>query len=162
MRPPDLTITLDLPPKTSHANARPKGWQGKVFPSSKYAKTAGEIIWGYAAQIGRPQWTSVIIRPKFMLPAVRGGGDNKPMDPDNLISWIKKPIDLLQEHGILANDRDVIYLPPIQMRAPRYVLGQTFKESYLQIDIWQRRDGECPFCGHKENGQPSLVQAACP
>ena len=147
MRQPDLSITLDLPPKSSHANARPGNWKAKAMPSSKYAKTAGEIIWSYAAQMGYPKWPSVVIRLNFMLPEVKNRGSDQRHDPDNLIAWCKKPLDLLQEHGILANDRDVIYLPPVQLRAERYVPGKSFQESYLQIDIWQRRDGECPFCG---------------
>ncbi len=158
MRQPDLSITLDLPPKSSHANARPGNWKAKAFPASKHAKACGEIVWGYAVQIGQPRWKSVVVRYTFRLPATKDGrGEDKRHDPDNLIAWAKKSLDLLTKYGIIANDNDVIYLPPVQLRADRYVPGQSFQESYLQIDIWQRRDGECPFCGHQEESNQALL-----
>lgn len=151
MRQPDLSITLDLPPKTSHPNARTANWKMKARPSAHYAKAASEIVWGHALELGQPKWAAVTIRLSFVLPQAKSGGDHI-MDPDGLISWAKRPLDLLQVHGIIQNDRDVIHLPPLQRRASPYIPGYELSKTSLTIDIWQRRDGECPFCGHRMNG----------
>jgi hypothetical protein len=150
MRKPDVSITLDLPPKSSHPNARTANWRLKAKPSANYARAAAEIVWLHALELGQPKWKAVTIRLSFVLPAPAKPSGEHYMDPDGLLSWAKKPIDLLQIYGIIENDRDVIYLPPLQRRAAPYVPGYEMTRTGLTIDIWQRRDGECPFCGRSE------------
>ena len=157
MRPPDASITLDLPPETSKPNAGYAGnWQSKSRPAKKYAETNGAVVWSHAIELGNPKWKSVAIRLTFVMPPLKKGGSDKRSDPDNLIAWAKRSLDLLTVHGILDDDRDVVHLPPIQRRASQPIIG--FKQSMpgLTIEIWQRREGECPFCG-----SPQLTKEPC-
>lgn len=147
MRKPDATITLDLPPQQSDPNARPGSWKAKAFPAKKYAQASGEVVWGYALQLGKPRWRSVIVRLVYVLPRLQKKGSDQRHDPDNLIAWAKKPLDLLTQYEILADDRDVVYLPPVQRRSKPVIDFEHGEPPGLTIEIWQRRDGECPFCG---------------
>lgn len=156
MRKPDATITLDLPPESSKPNASNAGaWYLRSEPAKRYSKANGEVVWGHAQELGRPRWSRVVIRLTFVMPALRLRGSDRKSDPDNLIAWAKRSIDLLAKHGIINDDREVIYLPPVQRRANKPIMGFEQSRPGLTIEIWQRRDGECPMC------QRQLTQDTC-
>ena len=73
---------------------------------------AGDGIW-YADRL-----TPVFDSPVSCQIAVYWPPHRKGMDGDNLLACFKKGIDQLQEQGIVANDRQISFLPIVQERDP--------------------------------------------
>lgn len=111
-----MIVQIPLPPKPLHPNAR-AGWQAKHRNRSKYRQQAADLAWRAVAeqcQGDRPKLERATIRLTYFFGAPRKGGRRQKQDPDNLIAWAKTAIDSLQDAGILADDRELIYLPPRQ------------------------------------------------
>jgi hypothetical protein len=51
------------------------------------------------------------------------------MDPDNLIAWCKATCDGLTDAGVLRGDKNVTWLPPVQ------VLGDEAEERKLVLIV---------------------------
>ena len=139
----ELTVQVPVPPKTLHPNGRAP-WIAKAKDLKKFRQQAGDTAAGQVLQRygGRPQFERAVIRLSYRLPAPRGGGI-KPHDPDNLIAWAKGAIDALQDAGILADDRHVIYLPPSQSWTAR---DGTTDLPRLEIGVRKWEEDRCPFC----------------
>lgn len=105
-----LTITLPLPPKACHPNARPH-WAAKAAAAKKAREDAGYAA--LAALAGRkpPRWLAATIQATFYTA--------KKMDGDGLTVWPKNYYDGLQDAGIVANDVGLTHLPPLQVLDPK-------------------------------------------
>lgn len=108
-----MLVRLDLPPIELHPNAR-AGWQARHRVRSSYRKAAAAAAFADAAAAGHPQWRRVSLRLHFVFGPPKRGGQRKPHDPDNLIAWAKPAIDALTDGKVIADDREVVYLPPWQ------------------------------------------------
>lgn len=135
-RPP---LYLDLPPAALHPNAR-QPWAVRAAARSRYRKASGELAFGWALlNFGnRPRFRSAILELTFEIPRPTRGRAQR-HDPDNLIAWAKTAIDAMTDGGILADDRDVVYLPPVQ------VLGTDVGR--LGIVVRDYEPEVCPLCG---------------
>ena len=128
---------MPLPPQALHPNARTT-WQPKMRAKKKHRDAVGELAWGYIQDRYRhkPHFRQVAIRLRFILAAPTRGGKT-PHDPDNLIAWAKTTIDALTDAGLLADDREVIHLPP----------GQTWADlPRLEIAVYPVSLDQCPLC----------------
>ena len=136
---PNAPLYLDLPPAALHPNSRAPV-QARFGARSKYRKTSGELAFGWAfLHFGcRPRFRSAILEMTFEIPRPTRGRAQR-HDPDNLIAWAKSAVDALTDGGILADDREVVYLPPIQ------ILGTDVGR--LGIVIREYEPEVCPLCG---------------
>ena len=105
-----ITITLPLPPRALHPNAR-KHWRAKMKPKKDQRL---EAYWSARAviseQVGPLQvlnWKLAEVQSTWYL-ARRN-------DADNLIAWLKATNDGLADAGIVDNDRGFIFMPPKQV-----------------------------------------------
>jgi len=138
-----MELVFDIPPRDLHPNARPANWRVRHGARSRYRNTMGQVAALLVLeQCGaRPRWTAATIRLVFYFPKPKRGGFKK-HDPDNLIAWSKTAIDALTDGGVLADDRDVIYLPPEQNVLPADSPGRL----EITVEPWEMR--VCPFCHH--------------
>lgn len=136
-------LYLDLPPWALHPNAR-MNWQQRSGARSRYRKTSGELAFAWALEnYGcRPRFRSAILELAFEIPRPTRGRAQR-HDPDNLIAWAKAAIDAMTDGGILADDRDVVYLPPLQ------TLGTD--AGRLGISVREYEPEVCPLCGKQRN-----------
>ena len=102
-----VTVTIPLPPKQMHPNARCH-WRAKLRPKSRQRQAAK--LNGCMQVDGFPRFTKATIQATFHL-----GKRGKRHDADNLIAWLKASIDGLQDAGVLADDSGVTWLPPEQV-----------------------------------------------
>ncbi len=94
-----------------------------------------KIHWGTKAKIRKKQreawfdeaWAAVLESdqrpPLFTGPVVctitiYRGKNRKPMDQDNLLAAMKAGLDQLQEAGVIANDKQLVFDPVVQERDP--------------------------------------------
>lgn len=107
-----LCVCLPLPPPECDPNVR-SNRNAKAAAVKAYRRTCGELAWGDCrTQLGeKPYFRCADILLRYYFVTAR------PRDPDNLISYAKVAIDSLQDAGILAGDRRVIYAPPVQRKA---------------------------------------------
>lgn len=106
-----LVFDVPLPPRVLHPNQRTRSIKFKSSEVKKYRQQVADIA-GFKTRelrIKTPNLRAAVIKPCFLLPK-----GSKRSDPDNCIAWIKAAIDGLTDANILADDRDVAYLPPIQ------------------------------------------------
>lgn len=111
-----LTISLALPPRNLRGNACPfsrgaalaRAVAVKEYRSAAYWR-AREAMRGEKA----PVWEKARVRVLWHLP--RNG---KQQDPDNMLRSLKSAFDGLQDAGVIANDRNLIHLPPEFARDP--------------------------------------------
>lgn len=136
-------LVLDLPPSALHPNAR-AGWAERAAARSRYRKTSGEYAFGWALEHygSRPRFRSAILELTFEIPRPTRGRAQR-HDPDNLIAWAKAAIDAMTDGGILADDRDVVYLPPQQ------ILGTD--AGRLLVAVRPYEPEVCPLCGKRRN-----------
>lgn len=105
-----LTVTIPLPPRSAHPNARAH-WRATA--ASKKRQREDSHIAALAALDGKPapQWERATIHATFYRP----GSRDRVSDPDNLCAWLKGTVDGLQDAGIVANDRGLQWLAPSQV-----------------------------------------------
>lgn len=99
-----LTITLPLPPKSLHPNARAH-WGAKSRDAKKYQSDV--MAMAHQSGVGVP-FPKASLRLRYF---VRTAHATK-HDDDNLTGWFKAGRDALAKAGIVANDRDFTVLPP--------------------------------------------------
>ncbi len=125
-------IKLDLPPKSLHPNGRPGNWQVKARAVKSYRDSSQQISGVYRIETfggKRIGLRSIIILLKYKFETANRVHLH---DPDNLIAWAKPAIDAIVLAGILADDREIIYLPPEQ------VLGCTKAKAGLEVYVYKR------------------------
>lgn len=142
----ELQVLLPIPPKVLHPNAR-SPWQGKLRERKSHRQLSGDSA---AAQVlerygTRPRFERAVIRLHYVLPWPKNG-QRQPHDPDNLIAWAKTAIDALQDAGILADDRQVIYMPPSQ----EWLERDDIRPPRLTVRVWKQISGRCPFCAAEQ------------
>jgi hypothetical protein len=102
-----ITITIPLPPKQMHPNAR-SHWRAKMKPK---AQQRVEAMWaGQSACGGRgkgPRWKMAEVQATWYLA--------RQNDQDNLLAWLKGTFDGLADAGIVDNDRGFVFMPPVQV-----------------------------------------------
>lgn len=99
-----MTITLPLPPKSLHPNARPC-WQAKARATKK-ARSEAALIARMAPDRPAEPWEKATVQATFYL--------KRKQDSDNLVAWTKATLDGLQG-WIVVNDSGLTILPPIQI-----------------------------------------------
>ncbi len=122
---PSLEITIPLPPRETHPNARCH-WRTKanaIKQQREDAFLAAKAALG-EANINPPRWKAATILATFYKPSNRA----QLADQDGLNSSLKSAADGIEDAGILANDRGLTWLPPVQFlgaaagRQPKVVL----------------------------------------
>ena len=99
----EVVITLPLPPKSLHPNARPHH-----FKKARDTKSAREI----AAMVARQHrsqdwpWGGASFQATFFLP--------RKNDDDNLAAWLKAYRDGIASAGVVVNDSRFVVLPVVQ------------------------------------------------
>lgn len=106
-----ITITLPLPPKATHPNARPH-WAAKAAAVKKQRWEAG--IAALAALAGRPppRWKAAKCQATFYVAKLG--------DADGRLASLKGAIDSLQDAGIIENDAGLVHLPVQQVVCPKH------------------------------------------
>lgn len=111
-RLPSLEITIPLPPRETHPNARCH-WAVKaraVKQQREDAFLAAKAALGEAG-IGPPRWPAASIQATFY----KAGSRAKPSDMDGRISALKATCDGLTDAGVLSDDRGLTWLPPKEL-----------------------------------------------
>lgn len=136
-------LVVDLPPRELHPNGRAH-WRAVAKAKKVYRQQAAELLWGQLQERGLPppRLTKAVIRLDYYHGRPRRGR-LQPQDPDNLLAWAKATIDALQDAEILADDREIIYLPPRQMDTER---------PRLELSVRELVPGECPLCKGRQGG----------
>ena len=105
-----LTIILPLPPKACHPNARPH----RMAKAAAIKKARWDAGMAARAALGRkdpPRWAAATCQATFYV-AQHG-------DEDGRTASMKPYYDGLQDAGIVANDRGLTHLPPVQVLDPK-------------------------------------------
>jgi Holliday junction resolvase RusA-like endonuclease len=99
-KPPPETTTLDvtIPPSVNRLWRHDRA--GRVFRSAAYEDWIAEAGWELRTQRPKPVSSPVRI-------VLRAGLPDRPRDLDNIG---KATLDLLQTHGLIRNDLDVVHL----------------------------------------------------
>lgn len=107
-----LEITVPLPPKGTHPNARPS-MRGKMHAKKLQRQDAWLAAVAAMNELGvkPPRWTHATALATFHFPGNRA----KPHDLDNLAAWAKATWDGLVTAGVLADDRGLVPLRPVQL-----------------------------------------------
>jgi crossover junction endodeoxyribonuclease RusA len=115
-----IRVTLPLPPRELHPNARVH-WRKKSRATREYRRRA----WAEAMRatpVREPRYARATCRVWFYLP------DNRRRDSDNLLAWMKAGIDGLADAGIVENDRAFSF-PAVEVALdrnnPRVILEVT-------------------------------------
>lgn len=103
-----IKVTIPLPPKALHPNARPH-WGTKARAAAQYRRDA-RLASLEALGRKRPRWARATIQATFYHRTTRSR-----LDGDNALAAIKAALDALQDAGVLATDRNVTHLPVVQM-----------------------------------------------
>ena len=104
-----IEITLPLPPKALHPNAR-KHWRAKLQPKKKArvdAHLAAKAAIDRAGMRCAPGWGLAEIRSTWYL--------SRRNDPDNLIAWAKSYFDGFADATLIVNDSGFCYWQPQQV-----------------------------------------------
>jgi crossover junction endodeoxyribonuclease RusA len=115
-----MTITIPLPPRVLHSNARPH-WAAKARATKKYR---GDCYLAAIDAINRQKprglpWTSATVKAVFYHRVKRR------RDLDGAGASLKAAMDGLQDAGLIANDSGLVPLPPellIDKSSPRVEL----------------------------------------
>lgn len=105
-----LTITLPLPPRACHPNARPH-WRAKAAAIKVARWEAGLAARVALGTVAPPRWTEATVQATFYV-ARRG-------DQDGRISSLKPYLDSLADAGVIANDVGLTHLPVVQVCDPK-------------------------------------------
>lgn len=112
---PKIEIEIPLPPPETSPNAR-SHWRAKAEAIRIYRDhAAGQAIINMRL-LGEPDWLPLKqarIRITYFHKTVRF------RDPDNILASLKPAIDGLQDAGLLADDRDVVYPPVLRKHDPQ-------------------------------------------
>ncbi len=104
-----IRVILPLPPRMLRPNARPSCWQARARAVKQYRRDAY-----YAARKAnghaRPLLEQATVHAFYYHRDKRGI-----LDPDNALATLKAAIDGLVDAGLLAGDREVTYLPVVQL-----------------------------------------------
>lgn len=100
-----MKLTLPLPPKALHPNARVH-WKAKLKPKAK-ARGEAALVASTAPDKPPKPWAKARVRPTFYLP--------RRQDLDNLGAWCKAYYDGISDAGVVANDSGLIPLTAIQI-----------------------------------------------
>lgn len=101
--PTIISISLRLPSKACHPNARPH-YMAKANAKKKDRQTACYVA--LEAMKGQTfGWKSAVAQLTFTTA--------RQNDADNLLAWAKHFIDGIADAGIVTNDRDITY-PPVR------------------------------------------------
>lgn len=106
-----MTITLPLPPKELHPNARVH-WMVKAKQTLSYRTTARWVAYEVLNPIGfhgksRPYWKAATVQATFYFKV------NRRRDADGLLSSLKAAFDGLADAGVIADDSGLTHLPVI-------------------------------------------------
>lgn len=99
-----LTLTLPLPPRELHPNARVH-WRPKAKAVATYrmlAKGAALVALGRARQ---PRWSAAAAQAVFYVK------DRRRRDRDNLAASLKAGWDGIADAGVVENDAGITHLP---------------------------------------------------
>ncbi len=100
-----LTITLPLPPRELHPNARCH-YMAKAKKTKQYRNDAA-----LAAVAAKREAKMVYPMPAAIVQATFITKTKRHMDPDNALASLKSAIDGLTDARVLHSDRDVTHLP---------------------------------------------------
>ena len=124
--PPDLTITLPLPPQRLKPNVR-SHHMAKAKAVATYRETACDNAMEAAYHFDVRQACSIaVVRLHAFWPTVRR------MDADNLLATMKAAFDGFTDAGLWTDDRQVAFLPSQQSKDkdnPR-----------IEVDVWLDRE----------------------
>ena len=108
-----LIVKLPMPAAVLSPNARPKHW-GQRSRAAKKARSDA----AFAA-------TAAIREQGISIPFVRAKVDprwifcvKRKRDDDNLTGWCKAYRDGMADAGVVRNDNDFIWMPPVQLVDP--------------------------------------------
>ena len=107
---PSLEITIPLPPRATHPNARPH-W--RTLAKAK-KQQRGDAFLSAKDAIGRsaaPRFVRATILATFYKP----GTQAKTMDSDGMVAWLKATADGLQDAQVIVNDSGLTWLPPKEL-----------------------------------------------
>lgn len=94
-----ITVSLSLPPKALHPNARPhhhaKHRAVKVYRNSVALVVASSMR---ANGLGEPRWVNARAELRYVFK------DRRKRDRDNLKGWFKAGYDALQDAGLILDD----------------------------------------------------------
>lgn len=101
------SVTLPIPPKSTHRNSRSRGFYKRAEGTSIQRGDAY-----FAARIAFPTVTKQASYLEILYKLHRRN------DPDNLAGWLKASIDGFADYGIIGNDSWVECSPPQQVHIP--------------------------------------------
>jgi len=109
--PNTLTITLPIPPKSTHPNARSAHWRTKAGGVKKQRADSATAACAMLVceRLVPPQWERAEVEATFYLP--------RRQDSSNLNEWLKATWDGLQDAKIILNDSGLTVLPAKQLTA---------------------------------------------
>lgn len=107
-----LEIEIPIPPRHTQPNARAH-WRTKAKAAKLQRYDAGMCAKTTLVlqKIPPPHWKEATIRAVFYRP----GSNDRRADADNLVAWLKASVDGIADAGIIANDRDLTWLPVSQV-----------------------------------------------
>jgi len=102
-----MTITIPLPPRALHPNARPH-WGTKAKAAKRYRRDCG--IAAKAALNENGPWKPL---ERATVQATLYYRRHGVRDQDGAISSLKAAYDSLQDAGVIVNDSGLTHLPPL-------------------------------------------------
>lgn len=109
-----LVVTIPLPPKVLHPNARPH-WRARARATRAYRRDCGLATKDAMNRAGRAAsypWGGARVQARFYF-ARRPRGQAGRHDRNNLNPWLKAAFDALQDAGLITNDVDLTDEPPL-------------------------------------------------
>jgi len=120
-----LTITVPLPPRAMHPNAR-SHWRAKMAPKKLQRETAYLAALNATRHLERqPFWKMAEVQMTWYVA--------RHNDSDNLLGWAKGTIDGIADAGVVDNDRGFVFMPPKQ------VTGTKENDRRIEIVITERK-----------------------
>lgn len=125
--PRELWVTIPVPDRTTHPNARPHFRTLAKYKKQQRADACAAAMAAMQQQgfASPPQWPRATIHATFY----RHRPNDRLADGDGLIAWLKASCDGLADAGVVANDRGLTWLAPSQ------VLGKEAVESKVVLTI---------------------------